>query len=295
MSWEPENKRQNGNYGGDYSAEEAAVVDHAKRVHKETTASAQRALKTAERTRELAANTVAELGKQGQKLDTINRDLNEIDADVHESRSVLSYMRRCCCCFLCACCCDGDRDVARDNTRKQRVKLRKELRSSEKALTASGGGAATQPPGSVQANGRGMGAEQGAREELFGEHAGEAAQAARRQQRRVPRNGARRIGENLQDADREEVQAETEVQEQALDQIGAALGDMRRLTQDMGEELRQQEAKIGALEEKTDRTQDNLTSLSTSAKKDFRLRGKSVNSGPSASRMITKAAARALA
>ena len=35
---------------------------------------------TAERTRELAANTVAELGKQGQKLDTINRDLNEVSA-----------------------------------------------------------------------------------------------------------------------------------------------------------------------------------------------------------------------
>lgn len=33
---------------------------------------------TAERTRELAANTVAELDKQGQKLDTINRDLNEV-------------------------------------------------------------------------------------------------------------------------------------------------------------------------------------------------------------------------
>ena len=42
----------------------------------------------------------------------------------------------------------------------------------------------------------------------------------------------------------------------------------------MGEELRQQESKIGALEEKTDRTQDNLASLSTNAKKDFRLRGK---------------------
>ena len=41
---------------------------------------------------------------------------------MHESKSVLSYMRRCCCCFLCSCCCDGDRDVARDNTRKQRVK-----------------------------------------------------------------------------------------------------------------------------------------------------------------------------
>ena len=47
----------------------------------------------------------------------------QIDADVHESRSVLSYMRRCCCCFLCSCCCDGDTDVARDNSRKQRVRM----------------------------------------------------------------------------------------------------------------------------------------------------------------------------
>lgn len=45
MSWEPENKRSNGSYAADYSAEEAAVVDHAKKLHKETTASAQRALK----------------------------------------------------------------------------------------------------------------------------------------------------------------------------------------------------------------------------------------------------------
>ena len=46
----------------------------------------------------------------------------QIDTDVDESKSILSYMRRCCLCFLCACCCDGDKDVARDNTRKKRVK-----------------------------------------------------------------------------------------------------------------------------------------------------------------------------
>ena len=34
-------------------------------------------------------------------------------------------------------------------------------------------------------------------DELFGERAGGAAEAAKRQQRRVPRNGARRIGEGL--------------------------------------------------------------------------------------------------
>lgn len=34
----------------------------------------------------------------------------------------------------------------------------------------------------------------------------------------------------MADADREEVQAETELQERALDGIGAALGDMHRLT-----------------------------------------------------------------
>ena len=45
MSWEPDSKRQNGSYASDYTAEEAVVVDKAKRVHKETTASAHRALK----------------------------------------------------------------------------------------------------------------------------------------------------------------------------------------------------------------------------------------------------------
>ena len=46
----------------------------------------------------------------------------QIDADVDESKSVLSYMRRCCLCFMCSCCCDGDRDVVRDRTRGARVK-----------------------------------------------------------------------------------------------------------------------------------------------------------------------------
>lgn len=39
-------------------------------------------LQTAERTRELAANTLAELDKQGQQLDVINRDLNEVPTQV---------------------------------------------------------------------------------------------------------------------------------------------------------------------------------------------------------------------
>ena len=46
----------------------------------------------------------------------------QIDTDVDESKSILSYMRRCCLCFLCSCCCDGDKDVARDNARKTRIK-----------------------------------------------------------------------------------------------------------------------------------------------------------------------------
>lgn len=48
----------------------------------------------------------------------------------------------------------------------------------------------------------------------------------------------------------------------------------KRLAQDMGDELRKQEGKISELEDKTDRTQDNLANLSTNAKKDFKLRGK---------------------
>lgn len=46
----------------------------------------------------------------------------QIDADVKESKSLLSYMQRCCLCFLCACCCDCDPSVKEDRTRKNRVK-----------------------------------------------------------------------------------------------------------------------------------------------------------------------------
>jgi hypothetical protein len=35
-------------------------------------------LQTAERTRELAANTLGELQQQGQKLDVIDRDLHDV-------------------------------------------------------------------------------------------------------------------------------------------------------------------------------------------------------------------------
>ena len=94
---------QNG-YQRRYTEEDAAIVDEAKRIHKETTKSAQNALKvgfaklgapvmsmhclrsclnagiflqTAERTKELASNTLEELNRQGQNLDRVDRDLNE--------------------------------------------------------------------------------------------------------------------------------------------------------------------------------------------------------------------------
>ena len=56
-------------------------------------------LQTAERTRELAANTMAELDKQGQQLDTINRDLNEVP-----STSATLLARLGCVPQLCWCC-----------------------------------------------------------------------------------------------------------------------------------------------------------------------------------------------
>ncbi len=56
-------------------------------------------LQTAERTRELAANTMAELDKQGQQLDTINRDLNEVPSN---SATLLAHLGRVL--QLCWCC-----------------------------------------------------------------------------------------------------------------------------------------------------------------------------------------------
>ncbi|KAK9813086.1 hypothetical protein WJX72_008754 [[Myrmecia] bisecta] len=251
-----------------YSPEDQAVLAEAKRIHKGTTASAQRALKTAEKTQELAANTLNELHRQGQKLDMVDRDLNEIDVDVDEGKSILRYMRRCCLFFLCSCCCDCDSDKMRDATRKDRVKMRKQARKHEQEIySRADASRATDKPGY-----HGPVDEAKARSELFEQANG--AKGRLQAQARARNANKWQIGDNLADEDRAEVQQETAIQDQALEKIGDALTSLQRMGTEMHEEIDRQDVKLQAVQEHTSDTHGKLADVTHVARKDFRLRGR---------------------
>ncbi|CAL5222338.1 g4687 [Coccomyxa viridis] len=266
--------RQQENY---YTQEEAVIVDKAKRTHNETTQSAQRALKTAERTKELAANTLGELQHQGQKLDMIDRDLHDIDTDVDESKSILSYMRRCCLCFLCSCCCDGDKDVARDNARKTRIKEANKARTQEQEMLARANEHRKEASAAATTAQHAPANEEAQRDELFGQASAPKSgrvniEERRRQRAAAQRSAASRIGEGLADEDREEIQEETQKQEDTFDQIGSALGDLKHMSHEMNSELKRQEKVLDAVTDHTDRSAYELQNVSQQAKKDFKVR-----------------------
>eukprot|EP00884_Botryococcus_braunii_P004916 jgi/Botrbrau1/14425/Bobra.0014s0072.1 len=271
-----------------YSAEEGVLVETAKRTHRATTESAQRALSVAEKTKELAANTLDELNRQGQTLDRVDRDLSQIDADVQESKSLISYMRRCCCCFLFSCCCDCDDDAARDATRKQRVKMRKEIRKQESELMARAEASSRAAPSNSTAL-KAPGEENMVRNELLGK-----ADEVAKKHPRSKRAAAYRIGQGLNEQDKAEVDVETEAQEKALDQIDDALDAIKRMGRDMGDEISRQDEKIGRLQDRTEKTQGDLANVSNKTKKEFALKSKNMGT-PTVTQAMTRMASARLA
>ena len=140
-------------------------------------------------------------------------------------------MRRCCFFFLCSCCCECDPDADRDAQRAGRVKARKAARAKA--------GAARAEAARRRAEGRGAGldgpaldppTEAAARSELFGRapsgKKGGGGKAA------TNRSAAPyQIGGALAGPEKEALAAETDAQEEYLDKIGEALGDLKRMGQ----------------------------------------------------------------
>jgi hypothetical protein len=238
-----------------YTADQQQQLDFAKRKHRETTDSAQRALQTANQTRQLAADTLEELHTQGEKLEKVDRDLNDIDTDVKEAKGILRYMRRCCLCFLCSCCCDCDPDAERDNQRRKRVKARDQARRSEHEMSQM-----DRQRRREQMNGQVNGA---AKQELL--------QGAQPRQRPGDRM-ARQMGEGLADKDRDDIQHQTELQERALDGIDSALDDLGVMSKHMGVELDEQNRRVDAVGARAENTHDEIRNIQRNARQDFKLR-----------------------
>lgn len=252
---ETDKKRRMGENGVNdrgYTNEQQLQLNDLKKTHQQTTESAQRALMTANQTRQLAKDTLEDLHTQGEKLQKVDRDLENIDDDVKEAKSLLKYMRRCCLCFLFACCCDCDPHVERDNQRGKRVKARRQVRQHDAQLVNM------DREHRLQAD-----REDGAvRSELIGTG------------RPAPRADGTDIGEGLHKLDRDEIRRQTDTQNVALDGISAALGDLDLMSKEMGSELDEQNQRIDATGMHADTAHNDLRSMQRGARKDFGLRVK---------------------
>lgn len=233
-----------------YTRNQQVQLDEAKKAHQETTASAQRALMAANQTRQLAEDTLVELHTQGEKLQKVDRDLEDIDKDVKEAKSLIKYMKRCFLCFLCSCCCDCDGDAERDSHRRQRVKARGHHRQQEAQLANMDREHQTQ----------GAREDDTKRSELIGNG------------RVASRNDGHGIGEGLHEADQAEIRMQTDTQNVALDGISSALHDIDVMSREMGLELGQQDQRIDTTGAHAETAHNDLRSMQRGARKDFKLR-----------------------
>lgn len=247
-----------------YTMEEAVIVDQAKKKHVETTQAAARAAKTAEQTREIAANTLDALHQQGQKLEVVERDLYEIDADMVEAKGILKYMRRCCLFFLCSCCCECDPNAQRDETRKARVKQRQNARKQEKEMYEMARTTRQEDVGAGRSGNRADKplSEEQARSELLS--------STQRLRANIDPN-KHHIGDQLADEDRLQVRRQTQEQDKHLDVISDALSDLQRIGEAMGSEVKYQDAIIDRNQDHVSNADTQLRNLSNQAVKDHRL------------------------
>lgn len=224
-----------------YTSEDQAMLQKAKQQNKETTLLAQEALRTVQQTEEVAAGTLEELHRQDAQLDKVQKDYEQIEADLEESKQAINYMNRCCCLFCFACCCDCDGNAAKDKTRKARVEVRQELSKEEKKLTEL---TAQEKSAKAIAAARGQnGDEDGNRQELMG---------ATQRLKGSTTGGSEHIGAGLEDEDRDEIQAEIRQQDDALDAISAHLDNIQNMAVAMGDTLKEQDTKIDTIANKTE-------------------------------------------
>lgn len=87
------------------------IVDEAVRVHKDTTATAKRALQVVEQTKQVQAETLNVLQDQGKQLERAGQDMDEMDSQISYADKLLKYMRRCCCLQFCDSCTGADPEV----------------------------------------------------------------------------------------------------------------------------------------------------------------------------------------
>ncbi|KAG2484314.1 hypothetical protein HYH03_016856 [Edaphochlamys debaryana] len=97
------------------------LVNTAVRTHKDTTATAARALKVVEEAQQVQRDTMGQLAEQNKKMYDISRGMDQMNEELTYAEKLLSYMRRCCCCWMCDSCTGADPEEARKRDWERRV------------------------------------------------------------------------------------------------------------------------------------------------------------------------------
>lgn len=118
----------------------AELVDDAVATHKETTASARRALATIEATKQIQAETLSALHDQGQTIRKVQGDVDNLEEEIKFGKSLLKFLGLCCCCAMCAP--DPERQHNRD-------RLRTAAQQEPDGVGTTGRAAAPAGPGSA--------------------------------------------------------------------------------------------------------------------------------------------------
>ncbi|GAX78888.1 hypothetical protein CEUSTIGMA_g6327.t1 [Chlamydomonas eustigma] len=119
------------------------LVREAQKTHKDTTATAQRALRTVEDSKQVKNNMLSELEAQSRKMEKIDDRMHRLNEDLSYSEKILSYMRRCCCLWICDSCTGADPEARME--RDWREKTRRGEFNVERYKAIHGGNADKTP------------------------------------------------------------------------------------------------------------------------------------------------------
>lgn len=201
------------------------ILDHAVDQHKETTATARRALQVVEQTKELQASTVTALQDQGQQMRRVAQGMDRIGTDLTYSQRILRYMKMCCCVgFFCSSCTEPERTVDDRNWR-------------------SGAPPMPRPPPPPHAGAHTPHAPRGAPVKRPGQqHAGAGQQGP--EYPPVSTGGLEQAGYGEQ---AQVIKEETLQQDQYLDQIAMGLDQLKHGARAMQEEISRQDQHVNRL------------------------------------------------
>jgi len=211
---------------GDDSLSEAQLVRKAQAIHNDTTATAERALRLVEESKQIKDATLKELDVQNRKLENLNDNLHDMNETLTYSEKLLRYMRRCCCCWMFDSCTGADpeakaerewqeytaRTEYKDNDSYNGMSPRTRKRHADKKKTP--------PPANFRDPDTNLGKG----------HESQANQLAK----------------------------ETHTQNRMLDQIEKGLDELLEGAKDIGDAVDEQDKRISKLQSKAEKTKDRV-------------------------------------